>query len=100
MVHLLPFYHPIRLLEEIAMLDHLSGGRLELGVGRGISPPEHEMWGLDPVLARQRSEETLEIILAGMTSNTLNYEGRFWRFEGVPLEVCPFQKPHPPVVSG
>jgi alkanesulfonate monooxygenase SsuD/methylene tetrahydromethanopterin reductase-like flavin-dependent oxidoreductase (luciferase family) len=97
MVHLLPFYHPIRLLEEIAMLDHLSGGRLELGVGRGISPPEHEMWGLEPALARQRSEETLEIILAGMTSNTLNYEGRFWRFEGVPLEVCPLQKPHPPL---
>jgi alkanesulfonate monooxygenase SsuD/methylene tetrahydromethanopterin reductase-like flavin-dependent oxidoreductase (luciferase family) len=97
MVHLLPFYHPIRLLEEIAMLDHLSGGRLELGVGRGISPPEHEMWGLEPVLARQRSEETLEIILAGMTSNTLTYEGRFWRFEEVPLEVCPLQKPHPPL---
>ena len=97
MVHLLPFYHPIRLLEEIAMLDHLSGGRLELGVGRGISPPEHEMWGLEPVLARQRSEETLEIILAGMTSNTLNYEGRFWQFAGVPLEVGPLQKPHPPL---
>lgn len=44
------------------MLDHLSGGRLELGVGRGISPPEHEMWGLEPDLARQRSEEALEII--------------------------------------
>jgi alkanesulfonate monooxygenase SsuD/methylene tetrahydromethanopterin reductase-like flavin-dependent oxidoreductase (luciferase family) len=97
MVHLLPFYHPIRLLEEIAMLDHLSGGRLELGVGRGISPPEHEMWGLEPVLARQRSEETLEIILVGMTSNTLHYEGRFWRFEGVPLEVRPLQQPYPPL---
>lgn len=97
MVHLLPFYHPIRLLEEIAMLDHLSGGRLELGVGRGISPREHELWGLEPDLARQRSEEALEIILTGMTTNTLTYEGRFWRFEGLPLEVRPLQKPYPPL---
>ena len=97
MVHLLPFYHPIRLLEEIAMLDHLSGGRLELGVGRGISPLEHTMWGIEPDLARERSEEALEIILTGMTATTLTYEGKFWRFEGSPLEVSPFQKPHPPL---
>ncbi|PON13490.1 LLM class flavin-dependent oxidoreductase, partial [Candidatus Entotheonella serta] len=97
MVHLLPFYHPVRLLEEIAMLDHLSGGRLELGVGRGISPREHELWGLDPDLARQRSEEALELILTGMTANTLNHEGKFWCFEGLPIEVRPLQKPHPPL---
>jgi alkanesulfonate monooxygenase SsuD/methylene tetrahydromethanopterin reductase-like flavin-dependent oxidoreductase (luciferase family) len=97
MVHLLPFYHPIRLLEEIAMLDHLSGGRLELGVGRGISPREHDLWGLEPELARDRSEEVLEIILAGMTAHTLDYEGKFWHFEGIPLEVSPLQKPHPPL---
>lgn len=97
MVHLLPFYHPIRLLEEIAMLDHLSGGRLELGVGRGISPREHDLWGLDRDQARQRSEEALGIILTGMTANTLSYEGRFWHFEGLPLEVSPLQKPYPPL---
>jgi alkanesulfonate monooxygenase SsuD/methylene tetrahydromethanopterin reductase-like flavin-dependent oxidoreductase (luciferase family) len=98
MVHLLPFYHPIRLLEEIAMLDHLSGGRLELGVGRGISPREHELWGLDPELARQRSEEALAIILTAMTATTtLTYAGRFWRFEGLPLAVSPLQKPYPPL---
>ena len=97
MVHLLPFYHPIRLLEEIAMLDHLSEGRLELGVGRGISPREHDLWGLDRDLARQRSEEALEIILAGMTANALTYEGQFWRFEAVPMEVTPLQQPHPPL---
>ncbi|ETW94339.1 MAG: hypothetical protein ETSY1_35315 [Candidatus Entotheonella factor] len=66
----LPFYHPIRLLEEIAMLDHLSEGRLELGVGRGISPREHDLWGLGRDQARQRSEEALEILLTGMTANT------------------------------
>lgn len=97
MVHLLPFYHPIRLLEEIAMLDHLSEGRLELGVGRGISPREHDLWGLERDLARQRSEEALEIILMGMTANTLTYEGQFWFFEELPLAVRPFQTPYPPL---
>jgi alkanesulfonate monooxygenase SsuD/methylene tetrahydromethanopterin reductase-like flavin-dependent oxidoreductase (luciferase family) len=97
MVHLLPFYHPIRLLEEIAMLDHLSEGRLELGVGRGISPREHDLWGLERDLARQRSEEALQIILTGMTAQTLNHTGTFWRFEAVPLAVSPLQQPYPPL---
>lgn len=52
LVYLLPFHHPLRLMEEISVLDHLSGGRLEVGVGRGIAPPEHEMWGLDPGQSR------------------------------------------------
>lgn len=97
MVYLLPFHHPIRLIEEIAMLDHLSGGRLEVGVGRGISPPEHEMWGLDAELARERSEESLQILLAGMTSDSLTFEGRFWNFRDVPIHMRPLQKPHPPL---
>ncbi|MEE2782719.1 MAG: LLM class flavin-dependent oxidoreductase [Pseudomonadota bacterium] len=97
MVYLLPFYHPIRLIEEIAMLDHLSEGRLEVGVGRGISPLEHQMWGLEPDLARDRSEETLEVLLAGLTNSTLNFEGRFWNFEDVPMELQPLQNPYPPL---
>lgn len=97
MVYLLPFHHPVRLLEEIAMLDHLSGGRLELGVGRGISPPEHAMWGLEAELARDHSEETLQILLAGMTADTLTFEGRFWNFRDVPIQLRPLQTPHPPL---
>ena len=97
MVYLLPFHHPMRLIEEIAMLDHLSGGRLEVGVGRGISPPEHQMWGLEPDLARDRSEETLEVLIAGMTQDTLDFEGTFWSFEDVPIEVRPLQDPYPPL---
>jgi alkanesulfonate monooxygenase SsuD/methylene tetrahydromethanopterin reductase-like flavin-dependent oxidoreductase (luciferase family) len=75
MVHLLPFYHPVRLLEEIAMLDHLSGGRLELGVGRGISPPEHEMWGLEPVLARKRARGSWKCFDRNLTT--------LWRQAGI-----------------
>ncbi len=66
-------------------------------MGRGISPREHDLWGLERDLARQRSEEALEIILAGMTANTLTHEGKFWRFEELPLEVSPLQQPYPPL---
>ena len=97
LVYLLPFHHPLRLLEEIAMLDHLSGGRLEVGVGRGIAPPEHQMWGLDPDLARERSEETLAIVLKGMAVDRLDFEGRFFSYCDVPMQMHPFQKPHPPL---
>ena len=45
LVHILPFYHPVRLFEEICMLDHLTNGRLEIGFGKGVSAPEHELWG-------------------------------------------------------
>ncbi len=97
LVCLLPFHHPLRLLEEVAMLDHLSGGRLELGVGRGIAPPEHELWGLENENARARSEETLAILLAGFETDTLTYHGQFWDFDGVPVEMRPLQQPHPPL---
>ncbi len=97
LVYLLPFHHPIRLYEEIAMLDHLSGGRLEVGVGRGISPVEHEKWGLEPDLARDRSEETLDVLLAAFGTDALTYQGRFFEVDNVPLEVRPLQSPHPPM---
>ena len=97
LVYLLPFYHPVRLLEEIASLDHLSGGRLEVGVGRGISPPEHTLWGMDPERARERSEEALQILIQGMQADSLSFEGEFWRFEDAPLPIRPLQDPHPPL---
>ena len=62
LVMLLPFYEPLRFVEEICMVDHLSGGRLEVGVGKGISPAEHALWGRDPATARERFEEAFEIV--------------------------------------
>ena len=97
LVYLLPFHPPLRLMEEISMLDHLSGGRLEVGVGRGIAPPEHEMWGLDPALGRDRSEETFEILLAAFAQDHLTFSGKWWTFEDVPIELHPLQQPHPPL---
>ncbi len=97
LVYLLPFYHPLRLIEEICMLDQLSGGRMEVGVGRGISPAEQTYWGIDPERARAQTEEMIEILAKGLSSRVLDHEGEFFQFEKVPLEVEPVQKPRPPL---
>lgn len=98
LVHLLPFYHPLRLAEEICMLDHLSGGRLEIGFGKGISAPEHLLWGLEPEEANERTDEALTLILQALqTEGNLSFEGRFWSFKETPIEVQPFQRPYPPL---
>ncbi|HET6608198.1 MAG TPA: LLM class flavin-dependent oxidoreductase [Rhodopila sp.] len=100
LVYLLPLYHPIKLLEEICMLDQISGGRLMLGVGRGISPIELRFYGIDPAEAPAMYAEALEILLRGMTQPTLTFEGRHYQFRDVPMELRPLQTPHPPFWYG
>ena len=68
LVYTLPLYNPLRLAEEIAMLDQMSGGRLELGVGRGVSPHEVQFHGLDPAETQPRYEEALRLILLVLRS--------------------------------
>ncbi len=99
LVHLLPFYHPIRLVEEVCMLDHLSGGRFEFGFGKGISVPEHLLWGLDPEEAEARTEETLTMLLAALMceDELFSFEGRFHQLTDIPLQLTPAQRPHPPL---
>jgi alkanesulfonate monooxygenase SsuD/methylene tetrahydromethanopterin reductase-like flavin-dependent oxidoreductase (luciferase family) len=60
LVYLLPLYHPLRLIEEICMLDQMSGGRFELGVGRGVSPIEVGFYGADPENGPKQLAEALE----------------------------------------
>ena len=100
LVYLLPLYHPIKLLEEICMLDQISGGRLLLGVGRGISPIELRYYGLDPDQTPAMYAEGLEVILRGMTNPVLNFDGKYYNFRNVPMEMTPFQTPHPPLWYG
>ena len=97
LVYLLPLYSPLRLIAEICMLDHLSGGRLELGVGRGVSPYELGYHGVDPAATRAMFQEALAVILAGLTSSELTYEGKFYRYDRVPMELHPLQEPYPPL---
>ena len=96
LVALLPFYNPIRLIEEVCALDHLSHGRLEYGVGKGISPAEHMLWGYAEGEARDRFEETFEILRAGLGVDVLDYEGRFHRYRDAPILMKPLQEPRPP----
>src|SRR4051812_13123547 len=103
MVFVLPLYDPLRLIEEICMLDQLSEGRLGVGIGRGVSPLETGFFGVDEDEGRARYEEALEVIRAGLQSETLSFEGRYYRYDRVPMTLQPLQplqQPHPPLWLG
>ena len=94
----LPWYNPYRFYNEVCMLDHLSGGRLELGVGRGVSPIESLIYGLKSVEeSREKYRETLEIFFEACRANTLNYSGRHYQYRDAEIHVKPVQQPWPPL---
>jgi alkanesulfonate monooxygenase SsuD/methylene tetrahydromethanopterin reductase-like flavin-dependent oxidoreductase (luciferase family) len=100
LVYLLPFYHPLRLIEEICMLDQLSGGRLELGIGRGVSPFETNNYALDFAQTGAMYHEAFQVLLKGLTADELTFDGKFYRFDKVPMVLKPVQRPHPPLWYG
>jgi alkanesulfonate monooxygenase SsuD/methylene tetrahydromethanopterin reductase-like flavin-dependent oxidoreductase (luciferase family) len=100
MVFVLPLYHPVRLIEEICMLDQMSGGRLDLSFGRGASPIEIALFSEDPEAAQGMYNEGVELILQGLTRKVLDFHGKHYDFSNVPMEIEPFQKPHPPLWYG
>lgn len=97
LVYLLPLYNPLRLIEEVCMLDHLSGGRLELGVGRGVTPYELAYFGVDAAGTRPIFDEALAVLVAGLTHERLTFEGNHYRYHDVPMELRPLQQPYPPL---
>jgi alkanesulfonate monooxygenase SsuD/methylene tetrahydromethanopterin reductase-like flavin-dependent oxidoreductase (luciferase family) len=99
-VYALPVHHPLRVLEEICMLDHLSGGRLEIGFGRGSVSFEIAYYGQNAEERQQIYAERLELILKAFTVKNLTWKGRYDQFENVPMEMESFQKPHPPLWYG
>jgi alkanesulfonate monooxygenase SsuD/methylene tetrahydromethanopterin reductase-like flavin-dependent oxidoreductase (luciferase family) len=96
----LPLYHPIRLIEEICMLDQMSGGRFELGVGRGVSPFEVGFFGVNPADGSRQFPEALRLIKQGLTSDELSFSGEFYNFHKVPMVLKPVQRPYPPLWYG
>lgn len=100
LVYLLPIYEPLRLVEEVAMLDALSNGRFQLGVGRGVSPIELGFHGLDMAEQRERFDETLAVLREGLSSEVLDFKGRFYSYDRVPMALRPVQRPHPPLWYG
>lgn len=99
-VYALPVHHPLRVVEEICMLDHMSGGRLEIGFGRGSVPFEISYYGQNADERQEIYAERLDLVLKAFTVDTLTWNGRHDRFQDVPMEIAPFQKPYPPLWYG
>lgn len=99
-ISLLPFENPLRKAEDFAMLDILSGGRLDFGVGRGIIPQHFEGFGVNPRESRARYEEALAIVRRAWTEDPFEYAGEFWQIPSLSVAPKPLQKPHPPIYRG
>jgi alkanesulfonate monooxygenase SsuD/methylene tetrahydromethanopterin reductase-like flavin-dependent oxidoreductase (luciferase family) len=99
LVMLLNLYHPLRAFEEICMLDQLSGGRLDLGIGRG-APVELSFFGVSAEETHERYSEAAEIVLKAMETNRLTHSGRYFSIYDVPITLSPIQRPHPPLWYG
>jgi natural product biosynthesis luciferase-like monooxygenase protein len=96
-VNLMPLHHPIRLAEEIATLDIISGGRAVFGIGRGIIPSHFEGYGVSPEEGRQRFDECLRLIVDAWTQDELDFQGQYYQVRDVGLAPKPLQKPHPAI---
>jgi alkanesulfonate monooxygenase SsuD/methylene tetrahydromethanopterin reductase-like flavin-dependent oxidoreductase (luciferase family) len=100
LVYLLPLYSPLRLAEEICILDHLSHGRMEVGVGRGVSPFElgyHKVASED---SRDIFIDAYNCMIAALTNDTFSYSGKHYQYANVPMALRPLQAPHPPFWYG
>ncbi len=95
--NLLPLHEPLRLAEELAMLDCLSEGRIISGFARGI-PREYQVHNVPLSQSRERFEEAYEIVTRAWTEDVFSYSGKFWSYKDVALWPRPVQKPHPPVM--
>jgi len=95
LIYILPLYHPLRLAEEICMLDHMSGGRFMMGIGRGASPIEAGFYGVPMEEQQRRYFEATEVILKALQTDTLTHKGEFFEFTEVPMTLRPLQQPYP-----
>jgi alkanesulfonate monooxygenase SsuD/methylene tetrahydromethanopterin reductase-like flavin-dependent oxidoreductase (luciferase family) len=96
-VYVIPFHHPLRLAEETASIDILSGGRLTVGLGRGNRPLEFYGHGVPQEESRSRMEEGVDVLLQAWTQEVVNYSGRHWQIRNVPVYPKPLTQPHPPL---
>ncbi len=94
-VYLLTLYTPLRMAEDIAMLDNLSNGRLEVGVGRGVSPFELNFHHVDPEKSREIFIDAYECLKKAMTQEELSHAGEYFQYSEVPITLHPLQKPYP-----
>jgi alkanesulfonate monooxygenase SsuD/methylene tetrahydromethanopterin reductase-like flavin-dependent oxidoreductase (luciferase family) len=97
MVNILPFRHPLLVAEEAAMLDNLTDGRFDMGLGRGLRPPEFEAFGVDQAQSREMFLESFDIIQRVFADENFEHRGKYWTVrKDAPLAPPLLQRPHPP----
>jgi len=94
---ILPFHHPLRLAEQMALVDIISDGRLDVGVGRGNRPAEFAGYRVPQQESRERFDETVDVMQRAWTHERFSYHGRFFSFDDVRVIPKPVQRPHPPL---
>jgi probable F420-dependent oxidoreductase len=99
-VLLMPFHHPVRLAEDIAVVDVISGGRFELGVGVGFKLEEFDSFGVPFRERGSRTNQSLDIIRRLLSGETVTYKSDFFNFKNIKVTPEPIQKPHPPIWLG
>jgi alkanesulfonate monooxygenase SsuD/methylene tetrahydromethanopterin reductase-like flavin-dependent oxidoreductase (luciferase family) len=96
-VQVLPLSHPLHIAEDVATIDHLSGGRVDLGVGRSGLPAHYQGFNIPYAESRDRLLETLDILVKAWTQERFTHEGTYFQFRDVCLVPKPLQRPHPPI---
>jgi alkanesulfonate monooxygenase SsuD/methylene tetrahydromethanopterin reductase-like flavin-dependent oxidoreductase (luciferase family) len=99
-VLVLPLHHPLRLAEDIAALDVLSGGRVSIGVGRGYQPQEFSGMGVPLAESKERYQETLEILRLALTQENFSYHGKHFTYDNITTYPRPFTAGGPPILQG
>jgi alkanesulfonate monooxygenase SsuD/methylene tetrahydromethanopterin reductase-like flavin-dependent oxidoreductase (luciferase family) len=96
-IYILPVHNAAALAQETAVLDHLSGGRLDVMVGAGHNPEEYRAFGMSPKTRPSRMEEGLEVLKGAWTQHPFDFHGRYYDLEGLDVQPSPLQAPHPPL---
>jgi alkanesulfonate monooxygenase SsuD/methylene tetrahydromethanopterin reductase-like flavin-dependent oxidoreductase (luciferase family) len=96
-VVLLPLAHPLRVAEDFATLDVLSGGRAECGIGRGMDPAHFAGYGVSPTKSADRLEEGIALLRRAFTGSKFSFAGRYHQIDNAVLAPAPIQHPHPPI---
>ena len=96
-VQVLPLNHPLRIAEEVATVDHISGGRFEFGIGRSGVVRTYDLYGVAYAESQARFREALDIIRLAWRGEPFSYEGEFYRVQGAVVVPRPVQEPHPPI---
>ncbi|WP_235735882.1 LLM class flavin-dependent oxidoreductase [Nocardioides alcanivorans] len=96
-IYVAPLHHPLALAQETAVLDRLSGGRLDVGIGSGHRVAEYVAFGLNPRTRPSRMEETIELLKRGWSGQPVDHDGKYFQIPGLQVQPTPLQEPHPPL---